>query len=283
MVSRVEYLVPNFNNHLYSKVYLALEEVVGARQHKLHNFFKGLFDCTSEKVVTTKYQDDKVMQTYFKIIVITNEIHVQQSGTKERRWWFFSVNDDEWIETHWPQLAPYDSKQNFSSRSEYFAYLANVDIMCWADVLLSQDISNFNVHRDAPKNEDTVAQKELSLPKSEPALAFWSDLALNDLRDAPPSQLSQSSSTSSSCIPRRAWVFCPETKSDWKKLNELIKTHLADAAGENKDIQSIIDKISQKEVQKYPSLDLEFNAEVKELLDEWLPEDARAKSISLWF
>ena len=179
IISKVEHLDPSFNANVITKMFMTLEEIAGANRHNLGTFLKGLFDRTQKKTHKQKYFEDTEIDTYFKAVFITNEQFVHLTSKEERRWWFWRVEDNGWIDEQWRRTGPYSEgkRECFGSRADYFTYLAGINPFFWANHLLSQDIENFNAQRDAPKTEATVAQKELSLSKTDPVLAFWHQLA----------------------------------------------------------------------------------------------------------
>lgn len=213
IVSSIDDLNPKFNSHLMNRLNLVLEEVAGASSHKLHRFLKGLFDRTSTKTCTTKYAHDKECVTYFKAIFLTNEKFVQLTSLGERRWFFWEVLEDDWIDQQAKRTTPFGSDQNFKDRNEYFAYLAQIDIRCWASILMDQEIDHFSPIGDAPETSALIEQKTFSLSKTEPILAFWNHLSLNE----PEMKNNEALST-------KPWEFKPCSEQEWKKIDQVLST-----------------------------------------------------------
>ena len=129
IISKVEHLDPSFNANVITKMFMTLEEIAGANRHNLGTFLKGLFDRTQKKTHKQKHFEDTEIDTYFKAVFITNEQFVHLTSKEERRWWFWRVEDNGWINEQWKRTGPYSEGKGecFGSRADYFSYLADIN------------------------------------------------------------------------------------------------------------------------------------------------------------
>ena len=84
VIDRVEELKGNFNSNYLTKLVLIFEEVTGANRHDLSNLLKSLNDYNKNRTLKRKNLHDRQIEVFFKLIFLTNEIHVHQTSMGER-------------------------------------------------------------------------------------------------------------------------------------------------------------------------------------------------------